>query len=141
MKPIKYLPAQKSPYELEMEQAYLEIMSTQGGPKKGWRRIQEAYEALFAEPEPFTIDDIAARVPEVSSNHIRFCLSDEQKQAMRARRSPKAEIDQAFLEMTLEDGPVSMTELARKTGYNVVTLQYHLTPEQQEWIQKRRSWK
>lgn len=140
MRPVKYLKPQLSPEDLEMEQACHQIMSTQGGPRKSWRKIQEVFESFMKKSEPFSFDDMALLIPEVSSNHIRSCLSNDQKQAMRERRSCRTQIQAAFYEMQLDSDRISISEIGHRTGHSSATVEYHLTEEQKKWIVENRRW-
>jgi hypothetical protein len=139
MRPIKYLPAQLSPEELEAEQKII-IIKTGRDKRKGFYEIQATYEAFMERGELFTIDDIASALKGHSSNHVRLCLTETQKEAMRALRSNYQAIQRAYEEMREAGGTVGYAEVARRAGVSSSTAKYNLTPEQQEWVEKNWTW-
>jgi hypothetical protein len=139
MRPIKYLPAQLSPEDLEAEQRIRMILD--GRDKRtGWRLIQEAYDILMAKKAPFVLEDIKEFVPQHSINHIRMCLTDEQKLAMRRLRDSYQAIQRAFQEVQEEGGVVNFTEIGRRAGCSSTTARYNMTAEQVPWVEENSSW-
>lgn len=140
MKPIKYLPAQLSPEDLEAEQKCRIIIDGRD-KKRGYYQIQEIYETLLLKGEAFTLETIQKFIPQHSVQHIRLCLSEEQKLAMKRLRDSYRDVQEAFASVQSEGGATSFTEIARRAGCSTMTAKYNMTEEQISWVESNSSWR